>query len=116
MLRAAGYLSVLDAPREGAVTPVDGVLTERSGAMKSLPERIIGYAEAKPEASPIQSESLLHFGDRAAVRRAPSRQVEKSLDAVLPKLSAEDLSELLAARTVMPSWMVEPLGRRLAHG
>ncbi len=84
--------------------------------MKSPPERIMGYAEAQPEATPIQAESLLHFGDRAAVRRAPSRQVEKSLDAVLPKLSAEDLSELLAARTVMPFWMAEPLGRRLAHG
>ena len=198
--------------------------------MKSLPERIMGYAEAKPEATPIQAEDLLHFGERAAVSRALSRlahcerllrvyrgiymlpiqtrfglrapslhealaslselwdvtivpnggdaanwlglttqntvrsvyltsgpnrilhfgahrvellhapswqlaapnrnagtviravawlgprEVEKSLDAVLPKLSAEDLSELLAARTVMPTWMAEPLGKRLTHG
>ena len=41
--------------------------------MKNLPERIMGYAEAKPEATPIQAEDLLHFGDRAAVHRALSR-------------------------------------------
>lgn len=40
--------------------------------MKSLPERIMGYAEAKPEAAPIRAEGLLHFGDRAAVSRALS--------------------------------------------
>ena len=197
--------------------------------MKSLPERIMGYAEAKPEATPIQAEDLLQFGDRAAVSRALSRlarserllricrgvymrpietrfglrapsleqaitalaslwsetivsnggdaanwlglttqntvrtvyltsgpdrllsfgahqvelrhapswqlavpnrnagtviravawlgpnEIEASLDAVLPKLSGEDLSELLAARTVMPPWIAEPLGRRLVH-
>ena len=41
--------------------------------MKSLPERIMGYADAKPEATPIQAEDLLHLGDRAAVSRALSR-------------------------------------------
>ena len=198
--------------------------------MRSLPERLMGYAEAKPEATPIQAGDLLHLGDRASVSRALSRlasserlmriyrglymrpiqtrfglraprrekalaalsklwdetivpnggdaanwlglttqntvrsvyltsgpdrllyfgahrvelrhapswqltapnrnagtviravawlgpnEVEESLDAVLPTLSGEDLSELLAARTVMPSWMAEPIGRRLAHG
>ena len=197
--------------------------------MKSLPERIMGYAEAKPEATPIQAEDLLHFGGRAAVNRALSRlarserlmrvyrgiymrpietrfglraphremalsalselwdeiivgnggdaanwlglttqntgrsvyltsgpdrtlffgahrvellhapsweltapnrnagtviraiawlgprEVEESLDAVLPTLSREDLSELFAARTVLPPWMAEPLNRRLAY-
>ena len=198
--------------------------------MNSLPEQIMEYVEAKPEATPIQVEDLLHLGDRAAVGRtlrrlvrserlmricrgvymrpietrfglraprrelalaalsslwgetivpnggdaanwlglttqntvrsvyltsgpnrilhfgalrvellhtpswqlaAPNRnagtviralawlgprEVEKGLDAVLPRLSAEDMSELLAARTVMPLWMAEPLGRRLVHG
>ena len=197
--------------------------------MKSLPERIMAYAEGEPEATPIQAEDLLHLGDRAAVVRALSRLVrsdrllricrglymrpiptrfglraprrekvlatlselwdetivpngcdaanwlglttqnavrsvyltsgpdrllhfgahrvelrhapgwqlaapnrnagtviravawlgpnvvEESLDAVLPMLSVEDLSELVAARTTMPTWMAEPLGRRLAH-
>ena len=39
----------------------------------SLPERIMGYAEAKPEATPIRAGDLLHLGDRAAVNRALSR-------------------------------------------
>ncbi|MDE2762767.1 MAG: AbiEi antitoxin N-terminal domain-containing protein [Gemmatimonadota bacterium] len=43
------------------------------------------------------------------------RHVETSLDAVLPKLSREDLAELAAARAVMPGWMAEPISRRLAH-
>lgn len=43
-------------------------------------------------------------------------EVEESLDALLPKLSGEDLTDLAAARAVMPAWMAEPLGRRLAHG
>ena len=198
--------------------------------MKSLPKRIMGYAEAKPEATPIQAKDLLHLGDRAAVSRALARlahserlmriyrgiymrpiqtrfglraprmhealaslselwgevivpnggdaanwlglttqntirsvyltsgpnrllhlgkhpvelrhapawqlaarhqtagvviraiawlgprEVEKSLDAMLPALSTEDLSELSAARSVMPGWMAEPLNARLAHG
>ena len=52
---------------------VDGILTDRRGAMKRLPERIMGYAEAKPEATPTQAEDLLHLGDRTAVSRALSR-------------------------------------------
>ena len=44
------------------------------------------------------------------------REIEQGLDAVLPKLSEEDLDELAAARTVMPTWMAGPLGKRLAHG
>ena len=203
---------------------------EHRDAMNSLPERIMQYAEAMPEATPIQVEDLLQLGDRAAVTRSLSRlarserllrvcrglymrpiqtrfglraprrekalaamsklwnetivpnggdaanwlglttqntvrsvyltsgpdrvlhfgahrvelrhapswqlaapnrnagtviravawlgpnEVEESLDAVLPKLSVEDLSELVAARTTMPTWIAEPLGRRLAHG
>ena len=44
------------------------------------------------------------------------REVEQSLDAVLPVLSKEDLSDLSAVQAVMPGWMAEPLSRRLAHG
>ena len=198
--------------------------------MNSLPERIMEYVEARPEATPIQAKDLLHLGDRASVNRtlsrlarsqrllricrgmymrtimtrfglrgpslhealtalaglwgvvivgnghsaanwlglttqnairavyltsgpdrilhfgalrvdllhAPSWQltapdrnagmviralewmgppwIEKSLDAVIPVLSDEDISELLAARSVLPDWMAEPIGRRLAHG
>ena len=198
--------------------------------MNSLPERIMEYAEAQPEATPIQAEDLLHLGDRAAVARALARlarserllkicrglyirpiqtrfglrarrrekalaalselwdetivpngggtanwlglttqntvrsvyltsgsdrllhfgahrvelrhapawqlivphrtagvviralawlgpnEVEESLDAVLPQLSAEELSDPTAARSALPAWMAEPIGRRLAHG
>ncbi len=72
---------------------VDGILTEGDGAMKSLPERIMGYAEAKPEAAAIQAEDLLHLGDRAAVSRA--------------------LSRLSRSERLMR--MAEPLDRRLVH-
>lgn len=41
--------------------------------MKSLPERIMGYADAKPEATLIQADALLQLGDRAALSRAFSR-------------------------------------------
>ena len=197
--------------------------------MESLTERIMGYAEAEPEATPIQAKGLLHFGDRASVSRALSRlarserllricrgvymrpiptrfglrapsldqavpalanlwgetvvsnggdaanwlglttqnavrtvyltsgpdrllhfgahqvkllhaprwqlaaahgtagtviraiswlgphEVERSLDAVLPKLSRQEVNELAAARAVLPNWMGEPLSRRLAR-
>ncbi len=197
--------------------------------MNSLPERIMDYAEAKPEATPIRAEDLLHLGDRAALARSLSRlarsdrllriyrgvymrpiqtrfglrapsleraiaalaslwgetivsnggdaanwlglttqnavrtvyltsgpdrllhfgahqvrllhaprwqlaaahgtagtviraiswlgphDVERNLDAVLPKLSRKDMDELVAAQSVLPKWMAEPLSRRIAR-
>ncbi len=41
-------------------------------------------------------------------------EVENSLEAVLPALSAEDLDELSAARAVMPIWMAESVSARIA--
>ena len=32
--------------------------------MKSLPKRIMAYAEDRPEATPVQAQDLLHLGDR----------------------------------------------------
>ncbi len=43
--------------------------------MNNLPPRILEYAQAKPEATPIQAKNLLHLGDQAAVARALSRLV-----------------------------------------
>lgn len=43
-------------------------------------------------------------------------EVEGGLDAVLPRLTQENLDELAAARAVMPRWMAEPLSTRLPHG
>ena len=84
-------------------------------------------------------DRLLHFGAHPVeLRHAPAWQlaaphrtagvviralawlgpneVEKSLDAVLPQLSGEELSHLAAARPALPAWMAGPIGRRLAHG
>ena len=41
--------------------------------MSSLPERIMEYAEARPEATPLCSTALLHLGNRSAVDQALSR-------------------------------------------
>lgn len=41
--------------------------------MTSLPERIMAYADAKPESTPIQADDLLQLCDRAAVSRALPR-------------------------------------------
>ena len=43
--------------------------------MNNRPQPILEYAEAKPEATPIQAKNLLHLGDPAAVARALSRLV-----------------------------------------
>ena len=43
-------------------------------------------------------------------------EVEESLDAVIPQLTAEDLNDLAATRDVVSAWMAEPLNRRLVHG
>ena len=196
--------------------------------MKSVPERIMEYAEASPEATPICPSALLHLGSRGAVDQALSRlarsgrlmricqgvymrpietrfgpcppsvgkslralgelwretivpngggaanwlglttqnpvrsvyltsgrsrrllfgrhpvelrhaprwqlaapnrmagvviralawlgpdEVEEGLDAVLPRLTPEDLDELAARRADMPRWMAEPLSARLS--
>ncbi len=41
--------------------------------MRSLPERIVEYAEARPEATPLCPGCLLHLGHRAAIYQALSR-------------------------------------------
>ena len=46
---------------------------EDTDVMRSLPERIMEYAEAKPEATPIQAVDLLHLGNRATAARSLSR-------------------------------------------
>ena len=107
--------------------------------MRSLPQRIIDYAESLPEATPLCPAGLLHLGKRAAVelRHAPRwqlaaphrkagdviralawlgpKEVDEGLEAVLPMLSAEDFEELSAARAIMPIWMAEPLSARIVH-
>lgn len=40
---------------------------------RNLPERIMAYAQERPEATPIQAQDHLSFGDWATVSRALSR-------------------------------------------
>ena len=44
------------------------------------------------------------------------REVEAGLEAIVPKLSTEDLGELAAARAILPIWMAEPLSVLVANG
>ena len=46
---------------------------EDTDVMSSLPERIMEYAEGKPEATPIKAVDLLHLGNWATVARSLSR-------------------------------------------
>ena len=43
-------------------------------------------------------------------------EVEAGLEAIRPKLSAEDMRELAASRAVMPAWMAEPVSAIVADG
>ena len=74
---AATPLPVVASVRDGRLYWVDRVdLRWRTAdAMNSLPERIMEYAEARPEATPIQAKDLLHLGDPEAVARALSRLI-----------------------------------------
>ena len=42
--------------------------------------------------------------------------VEAGLEAIRPKLSAEDMRELAASRAVMPAWMAVPVSAMVADG
>ena len=44
------------------------------------------------------------------------REIETGINAIMPKLSAEDFDDLAAARAVLPAWMAGPLSARFAHG
>ena len=90
--------------------------------MKSLAKRIMEYAEALPEATPICSRRLLFGKHPVELRHAPRWQlaaphrmagvviralawlgpheIEDSLDTVLTRLTQEDLDELAAARAI----------------
>jgi len=76
-LAAAATLSVVPSSAADAYiglteSTCDGGTAD---AMNNLPERILEYAEAKPEATPIQAKSLPHLGDRVALARTLSRLV-----------------------------------------
>ena len=93
----------------------------RSVYLTSGPDRLLHFGKHPVELLHAPQWQLAGGqGTAGAVIRAVAwlgpREVERSLDAVLPRLSAEDLSELSAARAVMPAWMAEALSARLADG
>ena len=93
----------------------------RSVYLTSRPDRLLYFGAHRVELCHAPSWQLAAPNRNAgtvirAVAWLGPNEVEESLDAVLPTLSREDLSELLAARRVMPPWMAEPIGKRLARG
>ena len=42
-------------------------------------------------------------------------EVETGIEAIMPKLSAEDLGELAVACAILPTWMAAPLSARIAR-
>ena len=43
------------------------------------------------------------------------KEINEQLDAIIPKLSPDELEELSSTRAVMPIWMAQPLSARIAH-
>ena len=95
--------------------------TVRSVYLTSGPNRILHFGAHRVELLHTPSWQLAAPNRNAgtvirAIAWLGPRGVDRSLDAVLPTLSQEDLNELSAAQAVMPGWMAEPLRARLAHG
>ena len=109
------------------IVPSGGAAANRLGLTTQNPVRVV-YLTSGPN-------RRLRFGSSVELRHAPRWQlaaphrkagdviralawlgpedVEDSLDAVLPTLSAADREELAAARAVMPIWMAEPVSARV---
>lgn len=126
--KALGALSALwgetIVPNGGDAANWLGLTTQnsvRSVYLTSGPNRLLHFGAHPVEllhapcwqlASPHRTAGVVI---RAIAWLGPN-EIEKSLDAVLPTLSGEDLHELAAARTDMPTWIAEPLSVRLADG
>lgn len=100
---------------------------EEGVAMKSLPERIMEYAEALPEATPISPAALLHRGTRGAVSQALSRlaradRLMRICHGVLMRwiqtrfgLPAPSLEKVLSALSELRSETIVPNGGDAAN-
>ena len=90
------------------------------------------YLTSGPDRSCISERtrsdySMLRVGSRRPHTEPPVPSSKRSRGSVptrlrgvwmlsFPSSRGEHLSERLAARTVLPPWMAEPIGRRLPHG
>ena len=128
--RIGKALAALSALWGETIVPCGGAAANCLGLTNQNPVRMV-YLTSGPSRQ-------LHFGaHRVELRHAPRWQlaaphrkagnviralawlgpeeVEDSLEAVMPTLSADELNELSAARALMPNWMAEPVSARLAH-
>ena len=124
-------IAALSALWGETIVPCGGSAANRLGLTTQNPVRMI-YFTSGPSRK-------LHLGGHSVELRhaprwqlvAPNRkagdsiralawlgpnEVDYGLEAVLPKLSPDDLEELSAARAVIPNWMAEPLSARLSFG
>ena len=113
------------------IVPCGGTAANALGLTKQVPVRQV-YLTSGPNRH-------LKFGELAVeLRHAPrwqltaphrpageavralawlgSGEVEAGLEAIRPKLTAEDMRELAASRAVMPAWMAEPVSAMVADG
>ncbi|WP_446831179.1 DUF6088 family protein [Candidatus Foliamicus sp.] len=124
-------IAALSALWGETIVPCGGAAANRLGLTAQNPVRMV-YLTSGPS-------RRLHFGSNTVeLRHAPRWQlvaphrkagnliralawlgpaeVKDGLEAVMPTLSAEELSEFSAARALMPNWMAEPVSARIAHG
>ncbi len=86
--------------------------------LTSGPDRILHFGALRVELMHAPAWQLVAPRRTAglvirAVAGLGRNEVEVSLEAALPKLSSEELTELASFREALPDWISEPLGRRL---
>ncbi len=111
------------APAGAAAANCLGLMTQnpmRSIYLSTGPDRWLHFGRIKVELRHAPRWQLTAPYRKAgelirALAWLGPREVEDSLETVLPTLSEEDLAELSAARAVLPSWIAAPLSAKLAH-
>ena len=111
-------------PCGGMAANAIGLTTQvpvRQGYLTSGPNRHLKFGELAVELrhAPRWQLTAPHRPAGDAVRALAwlgPEEVEAGLEAIRPKLSAEDMRELAASRAVMPAWMAEPVSAMIADG
>ena len=111
-------------PCGGMAANAIGLTTQvpvRQGYLTSGPNRHLKFGELAVELrhAPRWQLTAPHRPAGDAVRALAwlgPEEVEAGLEAIRPKLSAEDMRELAASRAVMPAWMAEPVSAIVADG
>ena len=90
--------------------------TVRSMYLTSGPNRLLHFGAHRVELlhAPAWQVTAPHQTAGVVIRALAwlgPNEVEKSLDAVIPQLTGENLIDLAAAQAAMPAWIAEPLGR-----